>query len=53
MEHAFADHHRFRPADLAFGDDRDIVMTEKDAVKCAAFASDRMWYLSVAVHFDR
>jgi tetraacyldisaccharide 4'-kinase len=53
QEHAFADHHRFRPADLAFGDDRDIVMTEKDAVKCAAFASDRMWYLSVAIHFEK
>ena len=53
QEHAFADHHRFRPSDLAFGDDRDIVMTEKDAVKCAAFASDRMWYLSAAIHFEK
>jgi tetraacyldisaccharide 4'-kinase len=52
VEHAFADHHRFRPGDLAFGDERDIVMTEKDAVKCAGFASDRMWYLSAAIHFE-
>lgn len=52
VEHAFADHHRFRPADLAFGDDRDIVMTEKDAVKCGAFASGRVWYLSAAIQFE-
>jgi tetraacyldisaccharide 4'-kinase len=52
VEHPFADHHRFRPADLAFGDDRLIVMTEKDAVKCAAFASGRMWYLSAAIQFE-
>ncbi|MBK6671943.1 MAG: tetraacyldisaccharide 4'-kinase [Proteobacteria bacterium] len=52
VEHAFADHHRFGPGDLAFGDERDIVMTEKDAVKCAGFASDRMWYLSAAIHFE-
>jgi len=53
VEHAFADHHRFGPADLNFGDERDIVMTEKDAVKCEAFASDRMWYLSAAIHFEQ
>jgi tetraacyldisaccharide 4'-kinase len=52
VEHAFADHHRFIPGDLAFGDERDIVMTEKDAVKCAAFASDRMWSLSAAIQFE-
>lgn len=52
VEHAFADHHRFVPGDLAFGDERDIVMTEKDAVKCAGFASVRMWYLSAAIQFE-
>jgi tetraacyldisaccharide 4'-kinase len=52
MEHPFADHHRFRPEDLAFTGDTDIVMTEKDAVKCAAFASGRMWYLSATIQFE-
>lgn len=51
-EHAFADHHPFRPADLAFGDGRDIVMTAKDAVKCRAFGTARMWYLRVATEFE-
>ncbi len=43
LEHAFADHHAYLPEDLAFDDALPIVMTEKDAVKCAAFATDRMW----------
>lgn len=47
IEHAFADHHDFRADDLAFDDALPIVMTEKDAMKCAAFASDRHWYLQV------
>jgi tetraacyldisaccharide 4'-kinase len=48
VEHVFPDHHPFREADLAFGDDLPIVMTEKDAVKCRAFATDRMHYLKVS-----
>jgi tetraacyldisaccharide 4'-kinase len=51
-EHAFPDHHPFRPANLQFGDGRDIVMTAKDAVKCAAFVTGSMWYLQVATQFD-
>jgi tetraacyldisaccharide 4'-kinase len=47
--HAFADHHAFQPADLAFGDDRPILMTAKDAVKCRAFADPRMWAVSARV----
>jgi tetraacyldisaccharide 4'-kinase len=48
VEHAFADHHRYRAADLAFDDDHLIVMTAKDAVKCRAFATARMWCLNVS-----
>ena len=47
VEHAFPDHHRFGPADLEFGDDAPVVMTEKDAVKCRPFARDGQWYLPV------
>ena len=50
-EHAFSDHHRFTASDLAFGDARQIVMTEKDAVKCRAFATEGMWYLPVTAGF--
>jgi tetraacyldisaccharide 4'-kinase len=48
IEHAFADHHAFSAADLQFDATLPVVMTEKDAVKCAAFASDRHWYLRVS-----
>lgn len=48
VEHAFADHHAYRPADLAFADALPIIMTEKDAVKCRTFATDRMQYLKVS-----
>ncbi len=45
--HAFADHHRFVPADLDLGPCDGLLMTEKDAVKCAGFAPDHAWYLPV------
>ncbi len=45
--HPFPDHHRYRREDLAFGDDHAILMTEKDAVKCEAFASSRHWSIPI------
>jgi len=51
-EHAFPDHHRFVPDDLALPGARAILMTEKDAVKCEAFADARCWYLPVHAHVD-
>lgn len=48
IAHAFADHAEFTPQDLQFADDLPVVMTEKDAVKCRAFAADNCWYLQVA-----
>jgi tetraacyldisaccharide 4'-kinase len=44
---AFDDHHAFQPGELKLPGAEVIVMTEKDAVKCAAFADSRMWYLRV------
>ena len=45
--HAFPDHHAYTPDELAFPGAEAIVMTEKDAVKCAAFASERHWVVPV------
>ena len=45
--HAFPDHHAFQASDLAFAGPDAIVMTEKDAVKCERFPSERCWVLSV------
>lgn len=47
IEHAFPDHHAFVPADLAFADGRPVLMTEKDAVKCLAFAQPHWWTVPV------
>ncbi|MBI5331692.1 MAG: tetraacyldisaccharide 4'-kinase [Betaproteobacteria bacterium] len=46
---AFPDHHPFQPADLPAG---TVLMTEKDAVKCAAFAHDDCWFLPVDARVD-
>lgn len=45
--HPFPDHYRFGESDLDFGDDRDIIMTEKDAVKCVHFTGANCWALEV------
>jgi len=47
IEHPFPDHHAFVPADLAFNDDRPVLMTEKDAVKCRLFAQPHWWAVPV------
>ena len=47
VPHAFADHHAYRAEDFAFGSELPVLMTEKDAVKCAAFANN--WFYSVPV----
>jgi tetraacyldisaccharide 4'-kinase len=45
--HPFPDHHPFQPGDLRLPGVDLVVMTEKDAVKCTAFADGRMWFLRV------
>jgi len=47
ISHIFPDHHQYSFADINFGEDDVILMTEKDAVKCEAFADHRHWYLPV------
>ena len=51
-EHAYADHHAFTAGDLAFPAAAVILMTQKDAVKCAGFADDRYWYLPLSAVLD-
>lgn len=47
IEHAFADHHGFVPADLDFADGLPVLMTDKDAVKCRRFARANWWRVPV------
>ncbi|MBI5438766.1 MAG: tetraacyldisaccharide 4'-kinase [Nitrosomonadales bacterium] len=52
MPHAFPDHHPYLETDLAFTGCDAILLTEKDAVKCAAFADARYWVLRVDAEID-
>ncbi len=47
IRHAFADHHRFVAGDVEFGDERPVLMTDKDAVKCELFARPNYYSVSV------
>lgn len=47
VPHAFADHHHYVASDFDFGSELPVLMTEKDAVKCAGFANE--WHYSVPV----
>ena len=51
-EKIFSDHHAFTASDIDFPADI-IIMTEKDAVKCRAFADARHYYLSIKVSCDQ
>jgi len=46
---AFPDHHRFQPGDLPPG---TVLMTEKDAVKCAAWAPEDAWALRIDAQLE-
>jgi tetraacyldisaccharide 4'-kinase len=50
--HPFPDHHVFRAEELEFGDNRPVILTEKDAVKCEHFANTRLWVFSVEARTD-
>lgn len=47
IPHAFDDHHVFEKQDLEYYDNKTILMTEKDAVKCQYFATNNMWFIPV------
>ena len=52
VEHAFPDHYPYRATDLSFADCDALLLTEKDAVKCSAFADERYWVLRVEARID-
>ncbi|GAB6196280.1 tetraacyldisaccharide 4'-kinase [Lysobacter xanthus] len=47
VPHAFADHHAYTAPDLAFTSRLPVLMTEKDAVKCGAFAPEDSWAVPI------
>jgi tetraacyldisaccharide 4'-kinase len=51
LPHPLPDHARLSARDIRFGDGHPVLMTEKDAVKCAGFAGPEHWYVPVSAHF--
>ncbi|AJC50553.1 tetraacyldisaccharide 4'-kinase [Coxiella endosymbiont of Amblyomma americanum] len=49
IQHAFPDHYFYQRKDFQFSDDKIILMTEKDAVKCKDFNDERLFCLSVTL----
>ena len=47
VAHSFPDHHAYCEDDLNFGDNSPVLMTEKDAVKCTAFAKPNYWVVAI------
>ena len=47
VNHAFPDHYAYRASDLDFDACDALLMTEKDAVKCEAFAREHWYALQV------
>jgi tetraacyldisaccharide 4'-kinase len=52
IEHSFPDHAAMTKADITFGDDFDVFMTEKDAVKLGRDLSDKHWFVPVDLRMD-
>ena len=48
VPHAFPDHHAYTAADLDFGSRLPVLLTEKDAVKCAGFTVAQAFVVPVA-----
>jgi len=52
IEHALRDHAKLTSNDLDFGDNFDVLMTEKDAVKLKAVGADKFWTVPVELSID-
>jgi tetraacyldisaccharide 4'-kinase len=52
IPHPLPDHAPLEAADVDFADERVVLMTEKDAVKCAKIAGPQHWYVPVSADFD-
>lgn len=52
IEHPLPDHYDYRAVDIRFADDHPVLMTAKDAVKCADFVDHRHWCVGARLVFD-
>jgi tetraacyldisaccharide 4'-kinase len=52
IEHPFPDHHAFTAQELDFPEGYPILMTEKDAIRCRAFATRRTWFVPISAQLS-
>lgn len=52
IEHRFPDHAVIDVSDLEFGDDFEVFMTEKDAVKLGRNMKDKFWFVPVELKMN-
>lgn len=52
IRHPLADHADITVDDVRYDDGLEVLMTQKDAVKCRGFDSARLWYVPVEVEFE-
>jgi len=45
--HIYPDHYEYTQNDITFTDDKLVMMTEKDAVKCTEIADENCWYVPI------
>ena len=51
--HKFPDHYSYTEDDVKFDDNFPVVMTEKDAVKCLNYSSDKHWYIAISAELSK
>ncbi len=49
----FPDHHTYTSGDFARLQDKPVIMTEKDAIKCVGLAGGNAWYLRVSAQLPQ
>ena len=52
-EHVYPDHHGYCEDELRPLAGKPVIMTEKDAVKCAHLAGDNAWYLKISARLPQ
>lgn len=52
IPHSFDDHHHYQATDLDFADNKPVLMTDKDAVKCRSFSQPHFWSVPLTAEVD-
>lgn len=52
QSHIFPDHFSYTKKDICFDDNKIVLMTEKDAVKCTTIANQQHWYVPIKAQLD-